>query len=100
MADVGFGATRSDLIVVRQIYIEHELFCYGAKGGRFSKHFAVAWVCAVDGTNFEARGIKGEDLLAETAMILDGGPACFKAVYFTDQKSQSFDIVNTSRSGG
>ena len=78
MADVGFYATRSNLVIVRQIDVEHELFGNGPKGGGFAKGFTVTRVGAIDGADFEAGGVKGEDLLAKAAINFRSGTKIFQ----------------------
>ena len=53
MADIGFGAARPDLVVIRQVNVEDEFFGNGTEGGRFPEGLAIARVGAIDRTNFE-----------------------------------------------
>ena len=58
VADIGFVAACSDLIVIRQIEIEYEFFGDGAEGGGFAEGFAIAWVGGIYWTDLEAGGIQ------------------------------------------
>ena len=64
MADVGFVAACTDLIVIGQIEIEDKLFSYRSKCCGFAKRLAVSWIGGVNRTYFETRGIQLENLFS------------------------------------
>lgn len=74
-ADVRLVAARADLVVVRQVDIEDEFLGEGAESG-LAERLAVAWVGGVDRADFEAGGVKAENLFAESDKVVistDGG---------------------------
>ena len=58
VADVGFGAACSDLIVIRQVYIKNQFFGQRAESGGFAERLAIARVGGVDGPNLETGGVE------------------------------------------
>ena len=65
MADIGLVATRSYLVVVCEIDIEHELFGYRTEDARFAERFAITGVGGVDRANFKPRGVEAENIFSK-----------------------------------
>ena len=68
VADGGAGAACSHGIVVRQIDVENELFGNGSEGACGAQGLALAGVGGVDGSDFEARRVELDDVLAEPSL--------------------------------
>lgn len=65
MTYVGLVAARSNLIVVCQVDIEHQLFGHWAKSRRFPKGLPVSRICSVHRPDLETRGIESHNFLSE-----------------------------------
>ena len=64
-ADVGAGAARAHLVVVRQIDVEDQLLGQGPEGASGPERLAVPGVRAVYRADLEARGVEFADVFAE-----------------------------------
>ena len=65
MADVRFGTACSDLVVISQIDIKHQLFSEWLESCRFAEGLAVPGIASILGTDLETGWIEAEDVLAE-----------------------------------
>lgn len=65
VADVGFVAACTYLVVVREIYIEDQFFGNWSEGLGFRERLSIPRIRIVDWADFETRRIESENIFAE-----------------------------------